>query len=241
MERFRSSFTGTNQQIGCRIVTGVLIAVGLWIWLSLVQTVLGPRNPVILAGFPVVRDVLSQLLRALYAVGIALVVVRVTDVAPPVEWVGIRRPVGREWGYILLGVVLMLVTLIGALFLIQALGFERTTTGSSLNTAVLYSRIITLLVLVGPAEELIFRGVVQRSLRGTIGSWPSILIAGFIFGFGHIDLSATMPGDILWLVGLSGLGVILGWVYDRTDNLVVPALAHGGFNSLTTALPLLLG
>lgn len=123
MERFRSSFTGTNQQIGRRIVTGVLIAVGLWIWLSLVQTVLGPRNPVILAGFPVARDVLSQLLRALYAVGIALAAVRVTGVSSPVEWVGIRRPIGREWGYILLGVVLMLVTLIGTLFLIQKLGF----------------------------------------------------------------------------------------------------------------------
>ncbi|MFA9516627.1 lysostaphin resistance A-like protein [Halopenitus sp. H-Gu1] len=135
----------------------------------------------------------------------------------------------------------MVVTLIGSLLLLQALGLERTTTGSSLATTVLYSRTITLLVLVGPAEELIFRGVIQRGLRDTLGGWPSILIAGFVFGFGHIDLAATTPGDILWLVALSGLGVILGWVYERTDNLVVPALAHGGFNSLTTTLPLLLG
>jgi len=241
MKPLSSDTAVTDHQAGSRVAAGILIAVGLWLWLGVVQTVIGPADPLILAGLPVARDVIGQLLRGLYAIGVATAAVRAFGIASPFEWLGIRRPVGREWGYALLGVVLMLSTLIGWISLLQALGLERTMSGSSLGTAVLYSRIITLLLLVGPAEELLFRGIIQRSLRDYLGSWPSILFAGFVFGFGHIDLSATAPGDILWLVGLSALGVILGWVYERTDNLVVPAIAHGGFNSLTTALPLLLG
>jgi membrane protease YdiL (CAAX protease family) len=65
---------------------------------------------------------------------------------------------------------------------------------------------VTLLVLVGLAEELVFRGTIQRSLGERLGAWPAILIAATLFGFGHVSPSATAPGDILWLVAQIGAG-----------------------------------
>jgi membrane protease YdiL (CAAX protease family) len=128
------------------------------------------------------------------------------------------------------------VTLLGAqVLLVGVLGFERTA-GGPLPDAVMLSRVLILLVLVGPAEELVFRGAIQGSLGDRLGGWPAILIAATLFGFGHVSPWAVAPGDLLWLVAQTGAGVVLGWVYHRTDNLVVTALTHGGFVSLTTAL-----
>ncbi|OYR40538.1 hypothetical protein DJ82_07290 [Halorubrum sp. Ib24] len=223
-------------------LAGIVVSLFFWIWLKLVGFVIGPSDALILSEFPVARDVVSQLLRALFAVGTAIAAIRYLDVPSPLDWMEVRPPDVWDLGYILLGVFLLIIAALGSNILIQnVLGLERTMDGASLSNAVLWSRVGTLLLLVGPAEEVMFRGIIQRSLRDVIGRWPAILFAGGLFGFLHIGIAATAPGDMLWLVALSLLGVILGWVYERTNNLVVPALAHGSFNSLTTALPLLLG
>lgn len=239
MEKGRS---GSGRDTGWLVVVGLVVSLIFWIWLKLVGIVIGSGDPLILSEFPVVRDVFSQLLRALFAVGLAIATIRYLDVPSPLDWMEVRRPDLWGLGYILLGVFLLIVAALGSNILIQnVFGLERTMDGGSLSNAVLWSRVGTLLILVGPAEELMFRGIIQRSLRDVIGRWPAILFAGGLFGFLHINLAATAPGDMLWLVALSLLGVILGWVYERTNNLVVPALAHGSFNSLTTLIPLLLG
>ncbi|WP_255150082.1 CPBP family intramembrane glutamic endopeptidase [Halorarius halobius] len=221
------------------LATALVITIALWGWLTGWSFVFGSvpgREPLVLADQPVVRDVAYQLLRALFAVGVAAAVVRHFGIESPLAWLGVSRPAGREWGYLPLGIVLLIVTLLGAqVLLMGVLGFERTPS-QSLADPVMLSRLLTLLVLVGPAEELIFRGTVQQSLGDRFGEWPAILIAATLFGFGHVSLWATAPGDLLWLVAQTGAGVVLGWVYYRTDNLVVTALTHGGFVSLTTAL-----
>lgn len=152
---------------------------------------------------------------------------------------GIRRPVKWEWAYIPLGVVLAFVWLLGSLIVIQnVFGFERTML-TSLSRGVRLSRVVTLVVLLGPAEELIFHGVIQRSLEDVIGLWPAILLGGMLFGVTHFDPAAVSNGDLLFYGAQGGFGAIAGWIYARTDNLVVPALVHGIFVSFTTALPLL--
>lgn len=227
-----------------RFITALLITVSLWIWLDLVGIMLGHSSiagPIVLAEFPVVRDVMVQMLRALFAIGAAMVVVRTFDISSPLEWMGVRRPTKWEWGYVPLGVVLSFVWLFGALVLIEnVLGLERTTV-TTLSEGVRYSRIVTLLVLVGPAEEVIFHGVIQRSLEDVIELWPAVLMGGMLFGVSHLDPAAMSSGDILFYAAQGGFGVIAGWIYARTDNLVVPALIHGLFVSITTALPVVFG
>lgn len=232
-----------GKRIRNRLVAAVLITVALWVWLELIGLVIGhsASDPLVLADFPVVRDVIVQLLRGLFAIGATLAVVRAFDISNPSEWMGIRQPDRWEWGYVPLGLVLAFVWLLGALILIQnVLGLERTTV-TTLSEGVRYSRLVTLLLLVGPAEEVIFHGVIQRSLEEVVDLWQAILIGGLLFGVAHLDPAAMGSGDLLFYAAQGGFGVIVGWIYARTNNLVIPALVHGLFVAITTALPLLFG
>lgn len=148
----------SDKRIRNRLVAAVCISVALWVWLELIGLVVGhsANGPLVLAGAPVVRDVIVQLCRGLFAVGATLAAVRAFDVSNPSEWMGVRRPDAREWGYVPLGLALAFAWLLGALLLIQSgLGLERTAVATP-SEGVRYSRLVTLLVLVGPAEEVIF-------------------------------------------------------------------------------------
>lgn len=93
--------------------------------------------------------------------------------------------------------------------------------------------------VVGPSEELFFRGVVQRYLAESLTrrgayAWTSVLFAGFhlpgVTGSGGGLPQYALVGGILFVVSWT-----LGWVYDRTRNLLVPALVHGLYNVLVFA------
>lgn len=227
-----------------RLGAAIVMTAVVWVWMELVGIAVGhsPRaGPLLLEQFPVVRDIFAQILRGSLAVGLALTAIRVFDISSPLEWMGIRRPVRWEWGYIPLGVVLTFVWLLGSLVLIQnVLGLERTTL-LTLSEQVRIARVVTLLVLVGPAEEVIFHGVIQRSLEDVIGLWPAIFVGGILFAVTHVDPAALALGDLLFYLAQGGFGMIAGWLYARTENLLVPALVHGIFISLTTGLPLFVG
>jgi membrane protease YdiL (CAAX protease family) len=110
-----------------------------------------------------------------------------------------------------------------------------------LSEPVRVARVVTLLVLVRPAEEVIFDGIIQRSLEDVIGLWPAIVAGGMLFPMTHVNPAALALGDVLFYVAQGGFGMTAGWIYAKTDNIAVPALVHGLFISLTTASPLLGG
>lgn len=94
------------------------------------------------------------------------------------------------------------------------------------------------ILIVGPAEELLFRGVIQTRLRETFGVASGLGLATFVFAVihlpGYVDgslLSAALGVTILFFVGS-----ILAVTYEYTGNLVVPALIHGLFNAAQGAL-----
>ena len=86
-------------------------------------------------------------------------------------------------------------------------------------------------LLTAPAEELLFRGVVQGLLRRAYGVVPAVSLASAIFALFHLsafDSGAVLPG--LAVVFLSGL--VLGALYEYSRTLLVPILAHALWNSL---------
>lgn len=94
----------------------------------------------------------------------------------------------------------------------------------------LWMMLVSVLV-VGPAEELLFRGAIQGLLRRAWGVWPGILVAAALFGSLH--LFGGLTASSLAYVGIAFLlGTVLGVLYERTETLVVPALAHGLFNAV---------
>jgi len=86
------------------------------------------------------------------------------------------------------------------------------------------------LFFVGPAEELVFRGVVQGLFRRSFGVVPGVVLASLLFGLGHY-LAISSGSAWTYILTASALGLVLGAVYEYTESIAVPALAHGGWNA----------
>jgi membrane protease YdiL (CAAX protease family) len=98
------------------------------------------------------------------------------------------------------------------------------------------------LLVVGPAEELLFRGTIQKYLRERFSATGAILGAGVLFALVHVPTlvvasgpSAALSLGVILLVGLS-----FGWLYERTGSVVAAMVAHGGYNALIFGSGLLL-
>jgi len=89
-------------------------------------------------------------------------------------------------------------------------------------------------LFVAPAEELLFRGLVQGLFRRAYGVVPAILLASVLFGAPHYLALLGSEGSVgPKLVIITILGVVLGTLYEVTDNLAVPILVHGLWNSFS--------
>ena len=87
------------------------------------------------------------------------------------------------------------------------------------------------LLFVGPFEELLFRGAVQGLLRRAWGPAVAIVAASAMFGVVHW-IALTGGGSRLSYVAIAAtLGVVLGVIYELSDNLAVPAVVHGVYNA----------
>lgn len=87
------------------------------------------------------------------------------------------------------------------------------------------------LVLVGPCEELAFRGFVQRGFENSFGKMWGLLVSSMLFGLLHglNTLYAVVP---VFVVGL-----VLGYVWQRTDgNTTATALMHGVYDAIAIAI-----
>jgi membrane protease YdiL (CAAX protease family) len=101
------------------------------------------------------------------------------------------------------------------------------------NPEVFFLLLPAMLLIVGPSEELLYRGVVQGRLREVIHPYAAIVIAAIIFGSIHwFALSGGDPlGNLLVLPVLMTTGAVLGATYEFSDNIVVPSLIHGLYNA----------
>jgi len=123
--------------------------------------------------------------------------------------------------------VLAFVRLIGSLALIQTvLGIEPAMS-VTLSERVRVTRVVALWVRVGSAVEVIFHGVIQRSLEGITGFWPAIVAGGMLCAMFHVDHAALALSDPLLYIHQGGFGIIAGWVYTRTEDLEVPITPVG--------------
>ena len=175
--------------------------------------------------------------------GIGLVVVAVFYLQRnDLSWsyLRIRRPTARDVGWAVGITVALFAALLAALAVVDLLGLtatEHSVAEQAQQDPRLLLPLIPLAVLVtGPAEELLYRGVIQTRLREAFGAGAAILLASGVFSVVHIPAYGATGGlDVSLLVTLGILfllGSFLGYAYERTGNLVVPAVAHGLFNAV---------
>jgi len=95
------------------------------------------------------------------------------------------------------------------------------------NVGVLVVNIFVIGILPGIGEELLFRGVIQKELMIVIKNpHLSIFITALIFGLFHFQIVGLFPKVLI--------GMVLGYAYFYTKNIIVPMLLHALNNSLAT-------
>ena len=189
-------------------------------------------------------DVLTQFVAAfvlseLGFVAAALVFLRRTD--RDVDYLNLRVPDLRGVSFVVGGTVALFAFRLVAILAAQALGLPLA--GNSVTQLAEEGFLATLLALVplsilvvGPAEELLFRGVIQRYLDETFSHAVAILVASVLFALIHFPTMYLATPDLfavsVTMVILFGLSILLGYLYVWTENLVVPILVHGFYDAL---------
>lgn len=84
---------------------------------------------------------------------------------------------------------------------------------------------IGIIVVVAPAEEVLFRGFVQNSLDTHYGNVAGLLTASIVFGMAHLNPLIGVPHTIG--------GIVLGLLFQRLGRrLTGPVVAHATYDCL---------
>lgn len=86
-------------------------------------------------------------------------------------------------------------------------------------------------VLIAPAEELLFRGAIQGRLGQVFGPAGAIGGASTLFAAWHLlNFQGSVIGILLTAATIGAVSLLWGYAYERTDNFAVPVLTHGFYN-----------
>ncbi|MGQ3411438.1 lysostaphin resistance A-like protein [Natrinema sp. LN54] len=212
---------------------------GLLITPVVVSILAVPVRPLLEPISQIESTVFTQVCMAIGTMLVAGAYLSVTD--RDLSFIDVHRPTLRDIGWMIGG----LVVLFGALFLIsfvmESTGVEsadHSTTQRAQESPDLMLVLVPLAILIiGPFEELLYRNVIQKSLYDTFSRPGAVAVASVIFAAVHVLAYATAGlGAVIASLGtIFGLAIVLGTIYERTDNLLVPALIHGAYNAILFA------
>jgi membrane protease YdiL (CAAX protease family) len=95
----------------------------------------------------------------------------------------------------------------------------------------------------GLNEELLFRGLFLRKFEPFVGTFGSNLTTAIVFTLAHLKVEYVASGEILkFLATVFVLAMVWGYMMQKTESLIGPALFHAGadlllFSSLFTLSP----
>lgn len=147
---------------------------------------------------------------------------------------------GQLW-LVAIGSVLVLAVTLGGMATLEAVGLavpdDAMVIVAQSHPWILLAFAALSLLLIGPAEELFFRGAVQGNLRTAFGPVAAIGLTSLLFGAVHITgfLSAgiALSPAVLGSLSLNVLSaVVFGALYERSGNLTVPVIVHGLTNAI---------
>ncbi len=168
--------------------------------------------------------------------------------------VGLIQEILIGLGFAIVGIVLVL----GSSFLIERFlesVFNVTFSNASTETDIIFSSAdiliivlfsILMILVIGPSEEILFRGFMQKGLTRNLGNWGGILLTAFIFAIIHVleIIISYLDSPILLLFSFIYsfipyflISLLLGLTYYwRNENLIAVIITHGVYNSLTIIL-----
>jgi membrane protease YdiL (CAAX protease family) len=157
------------------------------------------------------------------------------------SFIGIRRPTPRDLAWVGAAYLLAITSVFGASIVVGLTG-ARPAPNQLSELGIAEPALLLLLVpislfLVGPGEELLFRGAVQGTLRRSFGPVGAVVIAAAVFAGVHFMALTGGVGPRLTTIAILFLpSLVFGAAYERTGNILVPALVHGLYNSTLAIL-----
>lgn len=95
---------------------------------------------------------------------------------------------------------------------------------SAVSTDTTIIGMIAAAILAPITEEIVFRGLIYRTISKGCGIWIGAIVSALIFGIMH--------GAIIWALYAFILGFILAMIYAKTGSLLSSVLVHFGFNAI---------
>lgn len=144
------------------------------------------------------------------------------------------RVLPRDAGWLLVGVGLQVVALVALIPIAELAGLDdapqeavkRLEDAGGIQLLFLG---IGVVVVAPVVEELVFRGLLLRSLLRRMSPGWAVAVSAAVFGLVHL----ADPGAAVVVPGLVALGLLTGVEATRTGSLSRPILLHAGFNLLT--------
>ena len=114
-----------------------------------------------------------------------------------------------------------------------------------LAEALSYAPLINTFAALG--EEVGWRGFLYPHLKERFGvakgrllggviwgvwHWPVMILAGYNYGTAY--WGAPVLGPLLFCVVCVAIGTVIDYLYEKTDCIWIPALAHGAFNAVSS-------
>ncbi len=149
----------------------------------------------------------------------------------PVAW----GPVAAGW----LGAYAILIAYFGLLRLVERAGIDTSmfSRGNPVpfrgdeGILALTVLAVTVVVLAPFGEELFFRALLYRGLRGYWAAPAALLVSGAAFGVFHLNLGVVLPYTVI--------GMLFAWVAEESRSLWSAILAHMLVNGVSFAVGLI--
>jgi membrane protease YdiL (CAAX protease family) len=97
--------------------------------------------------------------------------------------------------------------------------------------------VVTAVIAAPIVEEMVFRGVVLRSLRSRLPALVAIVVQGVLFGAAHID-PVRGSGNLGLVMVLSGVGIAFGAAAVLLGRIGPVIVAHAIFNGVVLIIVL---
>jgi membrane protease YdiL (CAAX protease family) len=170
-----------------------------------------------------------------YVIYICLAVIVVIAIAVSNRFEAVTTIKGKIWLQILEGISLSLILalIIGVIPIL--LGQSLIGNHEEYSSTVLFQNMFLYLILVGPVEELIFRGYIQSQVISWLPKhkWLGPLLAALLFGLWHI-----INGSLIQVVFTFFIGMAFGYAqyFVKHFTLLSSTISHGIYDFILSLL-----
>ena len=119
----------------------------------------------------------------------------------------------------------IILTILSGLLDMSALIDQHNQAMVTLDIGSLWLEMLLFGLMAPMVEELYFRGMCFNRMREMMPEAISVVISASFFGSMH-------AGSVLQMIYATVLGIFLGWIYCKTENILAPFMVHSTFNMM---------